>query len=133
MPRIEALMADGLARSALEVSQAIDAEKKYVRSVFADLVREGSAYIESYRGANHTMFYKMGEGENAERPVNKTPEHKLAKSRVKNRMIRSNTPRKRLADRDLDELRRTSAYWWPRADPVVVSAMSAMVRAGRSA
>ena len=127
---ILALMSDGLARTAFEVANIIGCEKKYARSLFADLVAGGGAHILEYRGRNHEMVYKLGAGKNAEKPDNRTPEYKLARKRVKDSLKR--TGKRRLTDRELDRLYRASDAWWPRADPVVVGAMVAMVRTGRA-
>lgn len=132
-PRVLALMSDGVARSAGEIAAAVGAGKKYVRDLFCDLVHDGCAHIESYRGNYHVMFFKLGPGQNAEHPISITPEHVLVRRRVINRAIRKRTPRRRLDDYSLDEMHRGSGYWWPAADPVVVSSINAMVQAGRRA
>ncbi|MCX4154976.1 MULTISPECIES: hypothetical protein [Paraburkholderia] len=101
---IIALMSDGVARTSLEVANIIDCEKKYVRAVFADLVADGGAHIPEYRGANHEMVYRLGEGKNAKKPVNRTPEYLLARKRVKDSLKR--TGKRQLSERELDRLYR---------------------------
>ncbi|MBU7436500.1 hypothetical protein [Paraburkholderia fungorum] len=128
---IIAVMADGVLRTACEVSKLVDAQKKTVRAVLADMVADGEAHIPEFRGRNNEFVYKLGAGVNAERPANRTPEYLLARKRVKDSLKRNG--KKQLTERDLDRLYRASDNWWPRADPVVVGAMVAMVRTGRSA
>lgn len=131
MPLIRSLMSDGVPRSAPEIAALIGSQKKYVRSIFTDLVANGEAHIESYRGTYSTMYFLLSPGTNAVKPESRTPEHILARARTHNRRQRAEGSLHRLDYKALDELYRASAAWWPKGDPVVIGAVSAMVRCGR--
>jgi hypothetical protein len=131
LPLIRALMADGVPRSAPEIAQLIGSQKKYVRQILTDLVEDGAAHIESYRGPYKTSFYLLCAGENATKPESQSPRHVLERARVRNRRVRAGGSMKNLDDKALDDLYRASAPWWPNGDPVVIGAVNAMVRCGR--
>lgn len=131
-PRIYALMADDVPRSAPEIAALLGVEKKYVRQLFTDFVAEGVAHIESYRGPYKKMFYLLRRGTNAVKPESQSPRHVLERARVRNRRVRAGGSMRNLDDRALDELFRSGAQWWPHGDPVVIGAVNAMVRCGQA-
>ena len=125
-PAFMTLIADGEARCCMEIAEALHCGDKCVRRFMADLLTEGEVHIDSYRGKGLVAYYRFGPGANAERPALKTKPEVLEKLRVKSR--------KRAPAMPLDRpMKRVLGDWWPVADPVVVSAMVAMVRTGHTA
>jgi hypothetical protein len=126
------LMSDGVARSSREIEDEIGCGNKFVRVILNQLIADGKAHIESYRGRHHEVFYRMGQGVNAPMPVFKTAETERSRRWVANRKLTDSVAQdQRSLDRALDDKYRAGGAWWPHADSVVVSAMVAMVRSGR--
>jgi hypothetical protein len=131
-PLFMTLMSDGVARSSREIEDAIGCGNKFVRVILNQLIADGLAHIESYRGRHHEVFYRLGAGENAPMPVFKTAKTERSRRWVANRKLTDSVEQdQRSRDRALDEKYRAAGAWWPRADSVVVGAMVAMVRSGR--
>lgn len=117
-PKLMALMSDGEARNCTEMALAVGCGDKLIRTFVTKMVIFGEAHVDSYRGPHAVAFYRAGVGQNAVKPAPKTAPEVLEKLRVKSR---KRAPAGSVVVGD----------WWPRADPVVVSAISQMVRAGR--
>jgi hypothetical protein len=124
LERITDLMSDGRARTTAEVMAATNAKKSFVGDILQKLVRKGEMHISEYAGSRTSPVFKLGAGQNAERPPAKTQAEYRAGYRAGCSAVRTAAPR----DEDV-----SPASWWPWADPVVVASINAMVHAGRSA
>lgn len=116
-----------IARTAAEVAVLLGVDKKPVRDVLNAMIKSEAAHIVDYRGSYHEIVYIDGPGENVPKPCSSTPD--ACRKRFIARQAASVEP----SDTELDEIYRTDGKWWPRADPVIVSSINAMVHAGRRA
>ncbi|WP_250538683.1 MULTISPECIES: hypothetical protein [unclassified Caballeronia] len=112
--RIQLLMQDGKERTAREIGELIGLDRKSVNEYMRVAVTPGAsqwAHVARVEGLHRKSVYVYGPGENAERPESL----------------------EEMSDKQLDALHRSAGAWWPYGDPVLMSAMSAMVTAGRAA
>lgn len=128
--RIVTLMKDKIPRTTLEITRELKVEKKKVRDLLAILIDAGEVHLTGEHGRYHAAYYKVGP----------TPPGMPTRTRpgsgdrgAARRIAEAESETEEEAERRLDEAYRSQARWWPRADPVVVVAMSSMVRAGRGA
>lgn len=120
-PKLIALMSDGVPRACTEMTLAVGCGDKLIRTFIDQMLADGSAHIDSYRGPHAVALYRAGAGENAARPVRRSNPKKLELERV--------TYRKRSPGRSrYDDDAPFPGDWWIPSDPVVVAAMSAMIR-----
>ena len=128
---ILALMADGAKRTCGEIVRATGIRGSFCKDLMAALVRAGEMHICEWRGAPPAHVYVRGRGVSAPRPLaaskRATLQRKIKQARIEGMEIDD------IDDRLLDEAFRDRALWWPWGDPVVLSSMNALVRAGRSA
>lgn len=122
--RITGLMADGEPRTIAAVMKATGAQKSFIGEVLNKLVKKGEMHISGYAGSRTAPVYKLGAGENADRPPVKTQAEYRAEYRAKYREMRGAAFRAAQPPADA---------WWPWGDPVVLSSMRALVSVGRSA
>ncbi len=112
--RIQLLMQDGKERTAREIGELIGLDRKSVNEYMRVAVTPGPsqwAHVARVEGMYRKSVYAYGPGTNAERPDSI----------------------EEMTDKQLDALHRSAGAWWPYGDPVLMSAMSAMVTAGRAA
>lgn len=124
LSRVTDLMSDGEARTIAAVMEATGGQKSFVGEILNKLVRGGEMHISGYAGSRTAPVYKLGAGENADRPPAKTQAEYRAEYRAKYRQMRGAAFR--TAEPAADA-------WWPWGDPVVLSSMRALVSVGRSA
>ncbi|RKE36663.1 hypothetical protein B0G76_2865 [Paraburkholderia sp. BL23I1N1] len=113
-------------RTAAEVAELLSAEKRSVRDVLSAMVLRETAHIVEWRGSYHEIVYVFGPGENAPKPLSATPAA-YRKRLIEKRRKAAGMPAG-MSDTEVDEMYRAGDNWWPRADPVVVSSIDAMVR-----
>ncbi|WP_233863023.1 hypothetical protein [Paraburkholderia adhaesiva] len=135
--RIRALMTDGKPRTAAEVAVLFNARVKLARDVLSHMVATGQAHVCGHVGANHARVFRFGPGENAPLPLldSEKARHKrgnVARWREAHHAAVDpwHEPKQRYSDEELDRRYRCTGAWWPKADPVVVNAMRALVRGG---
>ena len=121
--RVHDLMSDGGPRTIAAVMEATGAQKSLIGEILNKLVKTGAIHISGYAGSRTAPVYKLGAGENADRPPAKTQAEYRAEYRAKYREMRDASFRAAAPPADA---------WWPWADPVVLQSMSALVRVGRS-
>ncbi|WP_438396445.1 hypothetical protein [Caballeronia sp. DA-9] len=117
--RILILMSDGAPRTARAIADALNLPRKSVSDALRNAVwpDDGqSMHICARTAESKEFLYVIGEGLN----VNLSP---------------AEAERRRIAkrEREADKRYESRTTWWPRADPVVISAINAMVHAGRAA
>lgn len=122
--RVNDLMSDGVPRTIAAVMEATGAQKSFIGEILNKLVKNGEMHISGYAGSRTAPVYKLGAGENADRPPAKTQAEYRAEYRAKYRAERGAAFR--AAEPPADA-------WWPWGDPVVLQSMTAMMRVGRSA
>ncbi|MGQ7937337.1 hypothetical protein [Paraburkholderia sp. D1E] len=118
-------------RTAAEVAALLGVDKKPVRDVLSAMVQSEAAHIVDWRGSYHEIVYVNGPGENAPKPLSATPA--AYRRRLNEKRKRAAGVPSDMSDAEIDELYRAGDNWWPRADPVVVGSINAMVHAGRRA
>ncbi|SAL26037.1 hypothetical protein AWB73_01975 [Caballeronia turbans] len=118
--RVRNLLSDGVERTAREIADTLGLARKTV----SDLMRPATdprgnqwAHVSRITESYPQLVYAIGPGENAR--YGDAVSAKLAEEEE--------------SDDVLDARYRSNAAWWPRADRVVVSAMNAMICAGRAA
>lgn len=132
--QLRKLMADGEPRTAKQLAGLVDAAKKSIRDVMVQLVQAGEAHIEGYTGSYYEMIFKWGPGVNAVKQIAVTAAaERVAAVRAVRQPIQKPVRDAAAIERRLDSRYRSDAAWWPKADPVVVNAMKAMVGAGKVA
>jgi hypothetical protein len=115
--RINALMSDGMMRTALQVATSCDADLTYVRDLLGHMVANRRAHVSGYANPNRAKMYRYGPGENVPKPLLKT----------------CGAQRERYEARRREGCRTATtapAPWWPAADEVLVNAVRAMIDAG---
>ncbi|CAN7610127.1 hypothetical protein LJR034_004674 [Caballeronia sp. LjRoot34] len=116
--RILMLMSDEVPRTAVEISKLLGLPRKSVSDALRHAVHPDdlqSMHVCGLSVERKYLLYVIGEGTN----VNWKP------SKTENRVISDR-------EREMDQRYRAKAMWWPRADPVVVASINAMVHAGRA-
>lgn len=112
------LMVDGEIRTSRQIATALGRGHQIVNYALRKASEEGERqemHIVDFLGGSGARRYVKGPGQNA------------VANTVRARCF--STPE----EREEDEKYRASDKWWPRADPAVISAMNAMMFAGRSA
>lgn len=111
--RIQLAMQDGKERTAREIAELVGLDRKSINEYMRVAVTPGPnqwAHIARVEGLYRKSVYVYGPGKNAERPESI----------------------EELSDAQLDAMHRSAGNWWPIADQVVISAMSAMCFVGRA-
>jgi hypothetical protein len=133
--------------TASEIAEKIGKNPRYVRMVLPEICAFGFgqlAHIVRFDGHPVAAVYVIGPGENAERTYKQSAEVRAARrAALKNPVYR---PKKKtqgelfnhsrgrvMSEREIDNMHRCSDAWWPKADEVVVAAMTSMVRSARIA
>lgn len=118
--RVRNLLSDGIERTGREIADALQIPRKTV----SDLLRYATdpngnqwAHVSRITEGYPQLVYRIGPGVNARYGD----------------AVAANLADIEESDEVLDAKYRSSAAWWPRADLVVVSAMNAMICAGRAA
>ncbi|MFM0326103.1 hypothetical protein [Caballeronia glebae] len=123
--RVRDLMADGVERTSHEIGEALRASKKQVAAFMRTVTNpDGEQEFHVVRvapGKFPMLVYALGSGANA----------RISAAAVVRKDPAS--AKDRMCNAKLDQRYRNKFAWWPRADVAVVSAMNAMVSAGRAA
>lgn len=129
--QVRALMADGVCRTTREIFEQSGLTMGCTRDVLRLLRKSHDIHVVDWARGPTAPVFAWGAGEDATRPEPTT----LQAYRNRRRAIRAleKDGFDEIADEVLDAQFKSKAEWWPRADLVVVEAMTAMVHAGRAA
>lgn len=115
---IRTALEDGVSRTAIELAEVTGIRSKFILELLRRARAEDWFHIEAYVGKHQAMRFVIGPGEDAKRPP-KASSCEFTQGE-----------RRKLSDREIDELYRLHDPSWPAADLLVVHAVNAMVRIG---
>jgi hypothetical protein len=128
--QIRVLMCDGIGRTAREIVEATGLTRTFTSDILRALGSSHDVHIVDWAVGPTAAIFAWGAGENAARPEPTSQSAYRAGRRARLALAKENIDE--IDDEVLDEAFRNKATWWPRADPVVIASINAMVHAGRA-
>jgi hypothetical protein len=128
--RIIEFMNDGIARTALEIARVLKLDRRTVRELLMSFVAVDKMHLTGECGPYRAAYYRSGPTPPGKPKLIRS--RATPKSEALRRALEGANSEKEI-DRLLDEAYRSQAGWWPRADRLILDAMSSMVRSGREA
>lgn len=127
--QVRVLMSDGVCRTTREIFEKTDLTLASTRDVLRLFKKSRDIHIVDWARGPTAPIFAWGAGEDAARPEPTTMQAYRARRRAAIALEKEGFDE--IADEVLDAQFKSKAEWWPRADPVVIASINAMVHAGR--
>jgi hypothetical protein len=128
--QIRALMADGVCRTTREIFEQSGLTLGCTRDVLRLFRKSRDIHVVDWACRPTAPIFAWGAGEDAARPEPTTMQAYRNRRRAAIALEKEGFDE--IADEVLDAQFKSKAEWWPRADPVVIASINAMVHSGRA-